>query len=86
MGIAILRYRLWNVDILINRTLAYGTLTGILALVYIGSIIALQSLLRGLFNSTSGVAIVISALVIDALFQPLQESAQKAPVMYPGDE
>ena len=71
-----LRYRLWEIDILINRTLVYGTLTGILALVYVGSIIAFQSLLRGFFNQTSEVAIVISTLLIAALFQPLRKLLQ----------
>ncbi len=76
IGLAILRSRLWDIDILINRTLVYGTLTGILALVYVGSIIAFQALLRGLFHQTSDVAIVLSTLVIAALFQPLRKRIQ----------
>ena len=76
IGFAIVRSRLWDIDILINRTLVYGTLTGILALVYIGSIIALQALLRGLFQQTSDVAIVISTLLIAALFLPLLKRIQ----------
>ncbi len=47
LGIAILRYRLWDIDVLINRTLVYGTLTGILALVYVGNIIGLMRTLCG---------------------------------------
>jgi hypothetical protein len=76
IGLAILRSRLWDIDLLINRTLVYGTLTGILALVYVGSIIVFQALLRGLFHQTSDVAIVLSTLVIAALFQPLRKRIQ----------
>src|SRR5207248_290552 len=76
LAIAILRYRLWDVDVLINKTLVYGLLTGILVAVYASCIVGLQALLRGLFNQTSEVAIVISTLVIAALFQPLRKRIQ----------
>src|SRR5258707_5367203 len=76
LAIAILRYRLWDVDVLINKTLVYGLLTGMLGAVYAGCIVGLQALLRGLFNQTSDVAIVISTLVIAALFQPLRKLIQ----------
>jgi hypothetical protein len=76
LAIAILRYRLWDVDVLINKTLVYGLLTGMLVLVYAGCIIVMQALLRGLFHQTSDAAIVVSTLVIAALFQPLRRLIQ----------
>lgn len=77
IGIAILRSRLWDIDILINRTLVYGTLTAFLALVYFSLIFALQYLLHGVIGSNNDIAIVISTLVIAALFQPLRSRIQQ---------
>lgn len=77
IGIALLRYRLWNIDRIINRSLVYGTLTLILTAVYVGLIIGLQALLRGVINQDSSVAIVISTLAIATLFQPLRHRLQK---------
>ena len=76
IAIAILRYRLWDVDVLINKTLVYSLLTGTLLAVYAGCIVGLQALLRGLFHQTSDVAIVASTLFIAALFQPLRKRIQ----------
>jgi hypothetical protein len=78
IGIAILRYRLYEIDTLINRTLVYGALTATLVLVYFGGVTATQAIFRALTGQQEQpqLAIVVSTLVIAALFTPLRLRVQ----------
>jgi hypothetical protein len=78
VGIAILRYRLYEIDLLINRTLVYGSLTTLLALVYFGGVAATQTIFRALTGQEEQpqLAIVVSTLLIAALFNPLRRRIQ----------
>jgi hypothetical protein len=76
IGIAILKYRLYDIDLIINRTLVYGSLTAMLVAVYFGGIIALQWVFVLLTGERSTLAVVASTLLIAALFNPLRRRTQ----------
>ena len=77
VAFAILRYRLWDIDILIRRTLQYALLTGLLALVYLGGVVILQAMLGSLTGEAkSPIVTVIITLGIAALFNLLRHQVQ----------
>jgi len=78
IGVAILRYRLWDIDDLINRTLVYVSLSVTLALVYFGGVATTEAIFRALTGQEQQpqLAIVVSTLVIAGLFMPLRRRIQ----------
>jgi hypothetical protein len=76
VGFAVLRYRLYDIDILINRTLVYGSLTVMLVTLYVGGVVGLQAVLRILSGQESTLAVVASTLAMAALFNPLRRRVQ----------
>ena len=78
IGFAIMRYRLYDIDILINRALVYGSLTATLVATYFGGVATIQSLFRALTGQEqqSQIAVVVSTLAIAALFDPLRRRLQ----------
>jgi hypothetical protein len=77
IGVAVMRYKLFEIDVIIRRTLIYTLLVGGLALVYLGGAAAIGSLLRGLTGSSGTVAVSISTLAAVAAFQPLRRVTQR---------
>jgi hypothetical protein len=78
VGIAILRYRLWAIDVIVRRTLVYGILTGALGLIYFISVVFLTQVFKAIIGETSSLALVLSTLIIAALFTPLRKRVQDA--------
>jgi hypothetical protein len=77
MGVAILRYRLYDIEVIIRRTLIYGSVLAVLAAAYLGGVVIVQSILRT-FTSGSEIAVAVSTLLTIALFQPIRSRVQRA--------
>jgi serine phosphatase RsbU (regulator of sigma subunit) len=75
LTVVLVRYRLWDMDRVINQALVYGTLTGVLGLVYVASVVVLQDLLRPI-TPASNLATVASTLAVAALFRPARDRVQ----------
>jgi hypothetical protein len=75
-AVAIMRYRLYDIDVVINRTLVYGSLTLSLAAVYFGGVVGLQSLFRAVTGQTSDVVVAIVTLAVAAVFNPWRRRLQ----------
>jgi hypothetical protein len=78
VGLAMLRYRLYDVDVVIRRTLVYGALVACLAAIYLGGVYAIEGVVRRLSGSSSTLAVTISTLAVALVFQPLRRRIQAA--------
>ncbi len=78
IGAAVLRYRLFEIDVIIRRTLIYAGLVATLAVIYLGGVGLIGALLRGLTGSSGTLAVTISTLAVAAAFQPLRRIIQRA--------
>lgn len=78
VSIAILHYRLYDIDVIINRTLVYGALSMTLLATFFGSVFALETMLRPIVRINSGLATMVSTLAITAVFQPFRQRIQNA--------
>ena len=76
VGIAVLRYRLWDIDILIRKTVLYGLLSSLLAVVFYALVVVLQAVFARVTDSDSPAAVILSTLAIAALFTPLRRAIQ----------
>jgi hypothetical protein len=77
IGVAVVRYRLYEIDVIIRKTLVYAILAGVLALVYLGGISSVSLILRAVTGQSGAVAVTLSTLVVAVTFQPLRTRIQR---------
>ncbi|HEX2376614.1 MAG TPA: hypothetical protein VHI30_03565 [Gaiellales bacterium] len=78
IGVAVLRYRLYEIDVIIRRTLVYAALVGCLAALYLGGVYAIQTAVRSVSGQSGTLAVTTSTLLVAAAFQPLRSRIQRA--------
>jgi hypothetical protein len=78
IGVAVLRYRLYEIDVIIRRTLVYAALVGCLAALYLGGVFAIQTAVRSVSGQSGTLAVTVSTLLVAAAFQPLRRRIQRA--------
>ena len=78
IGVAVLRYRLYEIDVIIRRTLVYTALVGCLALVYLAGVFGIQTAVRSVSGQSGTLAVTVATLVVAAAFQPLRARIQRA--------
>jgi hypothetical protein len=78
IGIAVLRYRLYEIDVIIRRTLVYAALVSVLALLYLAGVFGIQAVVRSVSGQSGTLAVTVSTLIVAAAFQPLRRRIQRA--------
>jgi hypothetical protein len=78
IGVAVLRYRLYGIDVIIRRTLVYAALVGCLAVLYLVGVFAIQAAVRSVSGQSGTLAVTVSTLLVAAAFQPLRTRIQRA--------
>ncbi|HEY2788656.1 MAG TPA: hypothetical protein VGI72_04325 [Gaiellales bacterium] len=78
IGFAVLRYRLYDIDVIIRRTLVYGVLVACMAAIYLGGVYTIEGVVRGVTGGSSTLAVTVSTLAVALVFQPLRRRIQAA--------
>ena len=78
IGVAVLRYHLYEIDVIIRRTLVYAALVSVLALLYLAGVFGIQAVVRSLSGQSGTLAVTVSTLLVAAAFQPLRGRIQRA--------